>query len=119
MTCRAVFFDLDGTLVDSNELHVDAWAIVFAEAGHTIERSAIHGEIGKGGDKLVPALLPAVDATEREQLSNRHGDVFRQRCIDEVKPFAQAHALLAAVHARGIRIVLASSASKAGTTCWP
>ena len=58
---KAVLFDIDGTLIDSNELHVKAWHQIFAEAGHEVDPAAIHGQIGKGADNLVPALLPQTD----------------------------------------------------------
>ena len=57
---KAVLFDVDGTLIDSNDLHVAAWQQIFAEAGHRIDAAAIHGQIGKGADNLVPAPLPGV-----------------------------------------------------------
>ncbi len=108
---RAVLFDLDGTLVDSNEFHVDAWERVFREAGHAIDRDAIAGQIGKGGDLLVPALLPDADAAERERLSTRHGEVFKARYLDLVRPFPGATDLLRRVKDSGRTVVLASSAN--------
>lgn len=61
MTVRAVLFDIDGTLVDSNDLHVRAWIEAFAARGLTTTAEAIHAQIGKGADLLVPALVPGAD----------------------------------------------------------
>jgi YihY family inner membrane protein len=108
---RAVLFDLDGTLVDSNDYHVDAWERVFGEAGHPVERAAIAGQIGKGGDLLIPALLPDLSKAEREQLESRRGEVFKARYLDLVRPFPGASELLARVKNSGRKVVLASSAS--------
>ncbi|HEX8554126.1 MAG TPA: HAD family phosphatase [Sphingomonas sp.] len=108
---KAVLFDLDGTLVDSNTFHVDVWDQVFREAGYPVPRDVIGGQIGKGGDQLVPALLPHLDAGISEQLEHRHGVLFKQLFLDRVRPFPGAAALVERVHASGAKVVLASSAS--------
>ncbi|GAA0660361.1 membrane protein [Sphingomonas insulae] len=111
MQIRAVLFDLDGTLVDSNGFHIDAWERVFREGGHVVSRERIAGQIGKGGDLLVPALLPDVPQAERNRLATRHGEVFKARYLDLVRPFPGATSLLRRVNASGRQVVLASSAS--------
>jgi membrane protein len=106
----AFFFDVDGTLVDSNELHVLAWQEAFRQHGKEISRAAIRKQIGKGGDMLVPALLPNGDPPLREAIASAHGEIFQSRYLRQVKPFSRAAELIQALHRRGIRIVLASSA---------
>lgn len=112
MTIRAILFDLDGTLVDSNDLHADVWVQVFADTGHEVGRDAIRNQIGKGGDLLVPALVPDLPEKEAAVISAAHGKMFKDRYLDEVKPFPRARDLLARVHGAGVKIALASSASK-------
>ena len=111
MTIKAVLFDIDGTLVDSNEHHVTAWQQVFEEAGSHFGRQTIHDQIGKGTDMLVPTLLPDVDEEGQRRLGDAHGKMFTSRFLDGIEPFADATALLRRVHAAGMRVVLASSAS--------
>jgi membrane protein len=113
MAIKAVLFDIDGTLVDSNDMHVLAWEEAFAGAGSAFDRQTIHDQIGKGSDMLVPTLLPEADAATREELGKAQGDAFTARFLQEVKPFAGAHDLLARVKAAGQTVVLASSASAA------
>lgn len=108
---RAIFFDLDGTLVDSNRLHVDAWVEAFAEGGHTIDPERIAGQIGKGADNLVPELIPGADEDMAEKLGDAHGRIFKAHYLDQVRPFPQARALVERVHASGRSVALASSAS--------
>lgn len=112
MTVKAILFDIDGTLVDSNDLHANAWVQAFAKHGHVVDRRAIRDQIGKGGDVLVPSLLPDLPEKEVEKLSDAHGEVFKSRYLDLVKPFPAAHDLLARVHEAGLKVALASSASK-------
>jgi membrane protein len=110
MQKKAILFDIDGTLVDSNDLHVTAWDEVLRGAGHNFDRATLHSQIGKGGDNYVPALLPEADEEEQERLKKAHGDAFKRR-IDQVKPFPGARDLLLKVRDSGRKVVLASSAS--------
>lgn len=111
MPIQAVLFDIDGTLVDSNDMHVLAWEEAFAGVGARFDRQIIHDQIGKGTDMLVPTLLPEADEAQQEQLGEAHGDVFKRKFLKQARPFAQAHDLLAHAHAAGQKVVLASSAS--------
>lgn len=111
MSIRAVLFDIDGTLVDSNDMHVLAWEEAFAGIGAGFDRQVIHDQIGKGTDMLVPTLLPDADEETQEELGKTHGDIFKEKFLDRVKPFPGAHELLARVHGAGQSVVLASSAS--------
>ena len=111
MQIKAVIFDIDGTLVDSNELHVTAWDQVFREAGHTFDRKLLHEHIGKGGDKYVPALLPGASEEEQQRLRDAHKRLFTCTYINQVKPFPGARELLRKVSDSGRKVVLATSAS--------
>ena len=108
---KAVLLDIDGTLIDSNDLHVEAWVRVFAEADHPVGRAAIAGQIGKGGDNLVPALWPGVGEDEVKRLGDRHGAIFKADYIARARPLPGARGLIERVHAAGAKVVLASSAS--------
>ena len=112
MPIAAVLFDIDGTLVDSNDMHVLAWEEAFARIGATFDRAIIHDQIGKGTDMLVPTLLPQLDEAAQERLGEAHGDIFKTRFLAQAKPFSRARDLLARAHANGQQVVLASSASE-------
>ncbi len=113
MKIKAILFDIDGTLVDSNDMHVLAWEEAFAGIGASFDRQVLHDQIGKGTDMLVPTLLPDLDEAAREKLGDAHGSIFKAKFLSEAKPFPQAHDLLAYAHGRGQQVVLASSASSA------
>ena len=111
MAIQAVFFDLDGTLVDSNEMHVLAWQEAFRSVGTEFDRQVIHDQIGKGADMLVPALMPDADETQQDRLAKAHDEVFKAKFLNQVGALPGAHDLLARVHAAGQTVVFASSAS--------
>jgi HAD superfamily hydrolase (TIGR01509 family) len=113
MQIKAILFDIDGTLVDSNDMHVLAWEEAFAGIGATFDRQVVHDQIGKGTDMLVPTLLPDLDEAAQEKLGDAHGCIFKAKFLGEAKPFKQAHDLLAHAHGLGQQVVLASSASEA------
>ena len=112
MTIKAVLFDLDGTLIDSNALHVRAWLEVFADKDVHVTAEAVHAQIGKGADLLVPALIPGADEDTAEQFGDAHGERFKAEYLAQARPFPHARDLLARTKAAGRRVVLASSASK-------
>ncbi|HEX8192332.1 MAG TPA: HAD family hydrolase [Allosphingosinicella sp.] len=109
----AVLFDVDGTLVDSNDLHATAWQETFRHFGLIVPYDAIRGQIGKGGDNLIPALLPA-DIVERlqEEIEAFRSDLFGRDYLHRAKPFPGAAELLRRLHVEGVTLVLASSAKQ-------
>jgi HAD superfamily hydrolase (TIGR01509 family) len=108
---RAVIFDVDGTLVDSVDIHARAWQDAFGEFGHDIDFDKIRGEIGKGGDQLMPVFLSpeAVEAIG-EKLDARRGVILHERYLSQIKAFPKVRALFERILADGKRIILASSA---------
>jgi phosphoglycolate phosphatase-like HAD superfamily hydrolase len=108
---RAVFLDIDGTLVDSNELHVSAWAEAFVAAGYPVSAERIAQQIGKGADMLVPSLLPGISGARQRLIGTTHDEIFRSRGLPQVRPFADAAAFIERLSAAGLQVVLASSAN--------
>jgi membrane protein len=109
----SVLFDVDGTLVDSNEFHIAAWHRALSELGFNIAREQIRKQMGKGSDMLLPALLPDLQKHESEALSKRHGEIFKAEYLHRVRAFPCAYELLETLHRDEREIVLASSADQA------
>jgi phosphoglycolate phosphatase-like HAD superfamily hydrolase len=111
---QAVLLDIDGTLVDSNGFHVRAWDEAFRQcSSRIIDSHAIHQQIGKGADQLVPALVPDADAEEHTAIAHAHDEIFRSRYLSQVRPFDDAGKFVARLSDAGIKVVLASSAKRA------
>lgn len=110
---RAVLFDVDGTLVDSNNYHVLAWAEALHAAGHDFRLSELHRQIGMGADNYVQALLPQATNEEAEALGQAHGHLFKQHYAHRLKPFPGARDLIQRCRDEGLAVVLATSASMA------
>jgi phosphoglycolate phosphatase-like HAD superfamily hydrolase len=107
----AVLFDVDGTLIDSNDLHATAWREAFLHFNVDLPLELIRTQIGKGGDNLIPSLLPP-DLVERCQkdIESFRGDLFKRDYLPRVVPFPGVRALFERIVADGKRIVLATSA---------
>ncbi|HLF39961.1 MAG TPA: HAD family hydrolase [Acidimicrobiia bacterium] len=104
---RAVLFDIDGTLLDTNYLHALAWRRTFAEHGLEIPTSSVHRRIGMASDRLMEELV----GRERDDLKEtrtRHFEALKP----EIRAFPKAAELLAEVARRGATVVLASSAQE-------
>ncbi len=110
---KAVLFDVDGTLIDSNHLHASAWSDAFREFGHNVPFDAIQRQIGKGGDTLMPEFLSREDLdASGKKMEERYGAIFKERYLGQVKPFRHVPELLTHVREHGLRVALASSAKK-------
>lgn len=113
---RAVLFDVDGTLADTNYLHAVTWWEAFAQAGHDVAMADIHRAVGMGSDQMLDTLLPAdrdrgQDSTIRAAHTALYS-VFWSR----LRPLPGAADLLRACKKQGWRVVLASSADPAEFT---
>jgi HAD superfamily hydrolase (TIGR01509 family) len=109
----AILLDVDGTLVDSNDAHAEAWVRAFADAGITVPFAEVRRCIGMGGDKLMPAVSGlAEDSPEGGRISRRRGEIFARHYLPGLRPFPGAGDLVAAVKSRGLAAVAASSAQK-------
>ncbi|MBV8789203.1 MAG: HAD family hydrolase [Mycobacterium sp.] len=105
----AVLFDVDGTLVDSNYLHVYAWQRAFDAEDIAVPAWRIHRSIGMDGSRLVEALSGDAPSDVQERLSDAHSR-FYSETVPLLAPLPGARALLRRVAELGLQVVLASSA---------
>ncbi|HEX6639972.1 MAG TPA: HAD family hydrolase [Thermoanaerobaculia bacterium] len=112
MTLEAILLDIDGTLIDSNDRHTDCWVEAFAHFGKQIDWDSIRGQIGKGGDLLVPDSLNAREMrTFGDALKQYRGKLWEQKYMRDVQPFPGAVDAVRALHARGLKLAFASSSN--------
>jgi HAD superfamily hydrolase (TIGR01509 family) len=105
---RAILLDIDGTLMDTNYLHVEAWSQAFEEVGERPPRSSIHYEIGKGSDRLLPEFVEDGEASDRA--NELHGE-FYAKLQHRGHPLPGAKELLASLSDRGYEVWFATSAN--------
>jgi HAD superfamily hydrolase (TIGR01549 family) len=107
---KSFIFDVDGTLVDSNDFHALAWEKAFLSRGKTIPVKRIRQEIGKGADQLLPVFLTKKEIAEYgKELEDLQGDIFAREYFSQVRPFPKVRELFKAIHDADGRIALASS----------
>ncbi|ACO46632.1 HAD family hydrolase [Deinococcus deserti] len=111
---RGVIFDIDGTLVDSNDAHARAWVRAFADAGFEVSFGQVRPLIGMGGDQLVPRLTGIGKGHPTyEQLSEGWKRHFQHDELAQVQPQPGARALLQALQERGLKLIAGTSADEA------
>ncbi|MER7406917.1 HAD family hydrolase [Streptomyces sp. NPDC000070] len=110
---RAAVFDVDGTLVDTNHLHVVTWWEAFRQAGHDVPMHAVHRAVGLASTDLVAHLLGEDRDTDRDAaISAAHKALYGQY-FDRLPALPEAGALLRRLHRDGWAVVLATSAGGA------
>ena len=113
---RAFIFDIDGTLVDSNELHVDSWDQAFRQFGKQFSREQLRAQIGKGSDQYLPEFLTPEEIKRfGKELDEYRSELFRKEYLPQVRPFPKVHELFKRIHDDNKRIVLANSDKKRDT----
>lgn len=111
---RAAIFDLDGTVVDSNDLHVEAWDETFRHFGKEFSQRELHRQIGKGGDNYLPEFLSATEMRQMgAEVEKYRADLFKEKYLAKVQPFPRVHELFQRLRDDGKRIALASSGNDA------
>ncbi len=106
---RAVLFDVDGTLVDTNDLHASAWREAFLSFGLDKPVEEIRWQVGKGGDNLIPSLFPDLCEPRREEIESFRSSLYKRDYLARATPFPGVRNLFERLAAEGTRIVLASS----------
>jgi beta-phosphoglucomutase-like phosphatase (HAD superfamily) len=108
---KAVIFDVDGTLIDSVDLHARAWQDIFLRYGVKTDFQAVRDQIGKGGDKLMKVFLSEEQiGRQGEEIEGERVKHFKREYLPQVKPFPALQGLFERLQDDGIKIALASSA---------
>jgi HAD superfamily hydrolase (TIGR01549 family) len=108
---EAAIFDVDGTIVDSVDLHAKAWQAAFAKFGKNISLHQIRRQIGKGADQLLPVFFSKHELDEfGKELDEYRSELFKKEYLPLVKGFPKVRELFQRIKRDRKRITLASSA---------
>jgi len=109
----AVIFDIDGTLVDSVDLHAEAWQAALKRFGKNVSFADVRRQIGKGGDQLLPVFLSQRELeTFGEELEQYRSKLFKKEYLSRVTAFPAVRQLFERIRQDQKRIALASSAKE-------
>jgi HAD superfamily hydrolase (TIGR01509 family) len=108
---QGVIFDIDGTLLDSNDAHAQSWVDTFAEAGYDVPFDVVRPLIGMGADKLLPRTIGIRhDSEEGKKLVKRRGETFREKYLPRLRPLEGSRTLVLRVRSDGLKPIVATSA---------
>ncbi len=108
---EAAIFDVDGTLVDSVDLHAIAWQEALEHFGYQVTFEQSRSQIGKGGDQFLPMFLSEAQRRDHgKELEEWRGNLFKTKYLHMVRPFSAVPELLQRVHGAGLKVAVASSA---------
>jgi beta-phosphoglucomutase len=109
----ALLWDVDGTLVDTAELHFQAWLTLARELGKPFTRADFAGTFGWRNPEIIPKLFgPEYDAEQINRLGDRKEDLYRAEAEKGVALLPGAKRLLDAVIVSGARQAIGSSAPR-------
>lgn len=110
---KAALLDIDGTLVDSNDAHANAWVDALDDAGFAIPFEDVRPLIGMGSDNLLPTLLKIdPDDPLGKELADYRGEIFRKHYLKTVRPFPKVREFLKMLIDKGLKLVVATSSTK-------
>lgn len=112
-TLKAVFFDIDGTLIDSNDAHTRAWVETLERHGRPVDYNQMRSLIGKGSDKVFAELLGiASDSALAKQITEDRTQLLLSSFIPKLEPTPGARLLVQHLKSKGLRLIIASSSGE-------
>src|ERR671927_214896 len=104
---RVIVLDVDGTLMDTNYLHTEAWARAFERVGHRVPRVRLHKEVGKGAGLLIGEFVD--DEETEEKIQDLHSEIYGE-LQEHGHPLPGARELISSLKERGYEVWLVTSA---------
>jgi HAD superfamily hydrolase (TIGR01509 family) len=110
---RALLFDIDGTLADTDALHVEAFNQVFAAYGHVFDRARASKELtGFSNVSISGRFLPNQSPVRQAAVMAEKEEAFRRLASGQIKPLAGLMKLLALADRADIPMVAVTNAPR-------
>jgi len=110
----AAIWDMDGTLVDTAELHFQAWVEVCRENGRDFTRADFAATFGRRNPEILSYLFgDRLSAEQVVELGDRKEELYRAAARSGVALLPGAGELMADLHRRGVAQAIGSSAPRA------
>ncbi len=104
---KIVVLDVDGTLMDTNYLHTEAWARAFERVGMRVPRVKLHKEVGKGSGLLIREFVE--DEETVEKIEDLHSEIYGE-LQEHGHPLPGAKELISSLKERGYGVWFVTSA---------
>ena len=110
---KALLFDIDGTLVDTDALHVEAFNHVFEPRGHVFDLARAAKELqGFSNASIRERFLPDEPPERQAAIMEEKEAVFRTLVAGKIVPVPGLMALLAIAAEAGIPVVAVTNAPR-------
>ena len=106
---KTLLFDVDGTLIDSNGAHAEAWTKALRDHGVSVELEQIRRMIGMGGDKILPAVAYVSEHSDVGQAIARRKKELFAAFLPGLQPTRGARALVEHLREQGLELIIATS----------
>jgi HAD superfamily hydrolase (TIGR01509 family) len=110
---KAVLFDIDGTILDSVDLHAKSWVLTLSHFGIEAGFEDVRSHIGEGADRLLPAFLPKGASRARgREIEEYRSHLFKIDFLPRVRPFPKIRELIERIKKDDRKVALASSCTE-------
>ncbi|MET3339287.1 MULTISPECIES: HAD family hydrolase [Bradyrhizobium] len=110
---RALLFDIDGTLADTDPLHLKAFNQVLGPRGHVFDHARFSRELqGFANVAIGERFLPDEAPERRASILDEKEEVFRTLVAGQIEPLPGLMALLDRADAAGIPMVAVTNAPR-------
>jgi beta-phosphoglucomutase len=112
MSLKALLFDLDGTLVDSDPRHFDAFLAVASRHGVTFDRAFFQKHMsGHSNAQICATLFPRMSVEDHQRIADEKEILFRSM-LDDVSGIGGLEKLVGGAFDRGLRLGVVSNAPR-------
>jgi beta-phosphoglucomutase family hydrolase len=115
LTKKAVIFDLDGTLIDSHESHIEAFKNVLSKYGIPVESDDVRPRFGKKGAEIIREIADekGVEYLSEEKIkaiTDEKQEEYRR--IAKIIPLPGSVELIEKINSLGVPIAIATATSR-------